>query len=317
MSLLHDSLISFLDTMNIEVGLSPHTLEAYERDLLKLLGFLTQQGIESPREIETEILKDYLEHLRQTFQERYPEQKYADDSIRRMLASLRSFCRFLLAEGIIKKDPSAGIVSFKGWQKLPKVLSEGQVFDFLTAPDAHSPLGIRDRALLESYYASGARVSELCDLKLENLHLSESMLRLKGKGRKERFVPIGQRALKALNHYLENVRPGLYRSEEYVFLSCRGRQLGRDRVWQLVKAYALKAGIASEYISPHTLRHCFATHLLDNGADVRSVQEMLGHADIATTQIYTHVGLNRLQKVARNFHPRRISSNSSPKERKA
>ncbi|NUQ35073.1 MAG: tyrosine recombinase XerD, partial [Planctomycetaceae bacterium] len=255
------------------------------------------KGIDEPGSVTRDILTDFIASLQ--------EIGLSPRSVVRATVSTRLFFKFLVAEGILKDDPARDLPAGKLWRELPSILSEEQVERLLTAPDPSTPLGIRDRALLECLYATGARVSELCTLEAGNVHLDESFIRVRGKGNKERLIPLGEQAISAFRRYLGEVRPALEKTpRNEVFLSKNGRPLGRDRVWQIVQEYCKQAGIDGSLAHPHTLRHCFATHMLEHGADIRTVQEMLGHVDIATTQVYTHVSMDRLRSVVADFHPR-------------
>lgn len=226
-------------------------------------------------------------------------------TIRRQISALRTYFKFLGGEGVVARDPTERLDTPKGWRRLPTVLSVTEIERLLGAPDADTPLGIRDRALLELAYATGARVSELIALRLQDLLFEERVARLFGKGSKERLVPVGRRALGAAALYAREIRPGLDRgrSRGVLFVNARGGPLTRVGAWGIIKAAARRAGI-SKRVTPHTLRHSFATHLLEGGADLRAVQEMLGHADLATTQLYTHVDREYLRSVHRSYHPR-------------
>jgi integrase/recombinase XerD len=229
----------------------------------------------------------------------------SEGSIKRSMVAIRMFLRFAKLTGLLENDFTAVLESPKLWQRLPCVCSEKQVADLLDTPDIAEPFFFRDKAILELLYATGARASELAYMRISNLNLDVGYLRCLGKGNKERVIPIGNVAIAAVNDYLKNLRPRLARpfSEDFLLLSRTGRPLSRIEIWRLVKKYAVRAGMPRN-LTVHTLRHCFATHLLSGGADLRSVQEMLGHVDIATTQIYTHVDNDRLRKIHRKFHPR-------------
>ena len=313
---MNTSIERFLGVIALEHGLSPKTCEAYGRDLRRFAAFAAKEGVTRPRHVERELLLDFL-----------AEEKaagLAPASLARRVAALRAFFRTLHAEQVIGEDPSADLDSPDLWKRLPVTLSADEVDALLAAPDTTDAFGLRDKALLELLYATGMRESEAVDLTLERLHLDESFVRVLGKGRKERVVPIGARAVAALRDYLQRGRPALEGVRECeraserdgkpararppggptnVFLSKSGRPLTRITVWRIVERYVLAAGIEG-HVSPHTLRHSFATHLLAGGADVRSIQEMLGHASVQTTQIYTHVDTDRLLAIHRKFHPR-------------
>jgi integrase/recombinase XerD len=287
----------FLDHIRFERGLSEQTLAAYRHDVVRLAGFLHRRGRAAPGEADTGDLRDFLFELK--------DLGLAPSSIGRNLSAIRTYFGFLLGEGLIVADPSERVQTPKSWRNLPDVLTVDEVARLLESPDLSHPLAWRDRAMLEFAYASGVRVSELIDLRLRNLFLEEEFATVLGKGGKERIVPIGRRAVGALSLYLREVRRGLERGggEGRVFLNARGRPLTRMGVWKILRGHVERAGIAKA-VSPHTLRHSFATHLLEGGADLMAVQEMLGHADISTTQVYTHVDRRYLSEVHRSFHPR-------------
>lgn len=288
---------SFADHLAFERGLSDRTISAYHRDLERLLDFLGREGIRSPDGITPEHLRGYLYHMK--------DAGLSPASIRRAISSMRTYFAFLLAEGVLQADPSDRLEAPRGWRRLPDVLSPEAVGRLVEAVDPDGPLFWRDRAILETLYASGMRVSELVDLQLVHLDPDDGLALVYGKGGKERMVPLGGAALGALDRYLRQVRPGLERGrgDGRVFLNHRGRPLTRMTVWRIVKMAADRAGIEGQ-VSPHTLRHSFATHLLEGGADLAAVQELLGHADISTTQIYTHVDREYLRTVHRQYHPR-------------
>lgn len=277
----------FLDHLRSERGLSPHTVEAYGRDLT-LLG---NAGYDYTR-LTRRDLEQFLGDLQ--------AQKYAPSSICRTLVAIKVFYRFLKKEDILSEEVASEFESPKVWQLLPEVLSQEQVDRLLQQPLTEDSLGARDKAILELLYATGLRVSELCSLTVTSIH--EGFVRVKGKGRKERIVPVGRKAIEAVDHYLLHHRNKVD-SDAPLFISRSGRRLDRIAVWQRIKHYVRKAGIRGS-ISPHTLRHSFATHLLENGADLRLIQEMLGHEEIGTTDRYTHVTGKRLKAAFRQFHPR-------------
>jgi len=288
---------SFVDFLSFERGLSDRTLAAYRRDLEKLLAYLEECGLNDPREITHQDLRGFVFALK--------DRGLAASSIRRSISSLRGYFAFLLEEDVLQADPSERLESPKAGRKLPDVLSVEEVGRILEAPDPGGPVYWRDRSILEVLYATGMRVSELVSLKMADLDLEESLCTVFGKGSKERLVPLGGPARRALDRYLAQVRPVLDRGkgEGRVFLNQRGNPLTRATIWDLVKRYAARAGIRRN-VSPHTFRHSFATHLLEGGADLAAVQELLGHADISTTQIYTHVDREYLREVHRSYHPR-------------
>ncbi len=303
-----------------ECHLSENTVAAYRRDLRRFFEWLGERSIGG---LKIADLGDYAAWLGQ--------QALAPASIARHLVSLRVFFRYLQLEGILQENLAELLGSQKIWERIPRVLTPQQVEKLLEAPAPHDPFWRRDRAILELLYATGCRVSELAHLRLQDLHLDQGYCLCRGKGDKERMVPLGIRAKAAVEAYLAEERPRLVKpatspegasacsslpvgpvrawesspgeGPPWLFLSSRGRQLRRERIWELVKRYALRVGVPAD-ISPHTLRHSFATHMLAGGADLRVVQEMLGHANITTTQIYTHVDLNRLKAIHKRFHPR-------------
>jgi integrase/recombinase XerD len=287
----------FLDYLTFERGLSDRTLTAYSRDLKKLFLFLSSRGVSAPEGIDSGTLREFVFSLK--------DGGLAASSIRRTISSVKSYFAFLLEEGVLTSDPSERLETPKVGRKLPEVLTVSEVRAILEAPDPDHPLFWRDRSILEVLYATGVRVSELLDLRMGNLEMEEGFCTVFGKGSKERMVPLGGPAIRALERYLRQTRPELDqgRGEGVVFLNSRGRPLSRMAIWSLVKKSAEAAGVTRK-VSPHTFRHSFATHLLEGGADLAAVQELLGHADISTTQIYTHVDREYLREVHRTFHPR-------------
>lgn len=287
----------FLSYLVVEKGLSTNTLDAYGRDLSRYLDFLSQRKISMPEAIRSTDILQFLTLLK--------NQGLAPRSRARSLVSVRSFHRFLHGEGFCQQNPASRIEAPRNLPSLPKTISHDEVERLLSAPLGDEPFALRDRAMLEVLYATGLRVSELVGLKVSQLHLDAGFLSAFGKGSKQRIVPLGEVAVEALQAYLAFGRGLLLKEQrtEFVFLNRFGRGLTRQGFWKIIKRRALEAGIIKN-ITPHTLRHSFATHLLDNGADLRAVQTMLGHADIATTQIYTHVTRERLRKVHEKHHPR-------------
>ena len=287
----------FINQLWSEAGLAENTLTAYRTDLSSFSAFCDKNNIEL-RRIEPVNLQKYLLSLRETSQ-------LAVSSIARRLVAIKLFLRYCYNNGWMEHDVATQIESPKKWQHLPTVLNTNQADALMSLPDEHDPLAVRDRAILELFYATGLRVSELTGLRMEDVNLDVGYLRCVGKGRRERIVPVGSRAIESLREYLTDLRPHLAegRSTNRLFLSRTGRGLDRTNAWRLVVKYARRLGISGK-LSPHTLRHTFATHLLAGGADVRVVQELLGHADVATTQIYTHVDSSRLKAVHSKFHPR-------------
>ncbi len=287
----------FLAQLWSEAGLSDNTLAAYRSDLRALADFLSRTERDFYKLTPTDV-QDFLLDQR-------TRQKLAVSSIARRLVAVKLFLAFCYGEGWLEDDVAALIESPKKWQHLPRVVGVREVEKLLTQPDLLEPLGARDRAIMELFYASGLRVSELVGLHLQDLKLEMGFLRCLGKGQKERVVPVGSQAVEALRHYLSELRPVLAegRSTDRLFLSRTGRPMDRTNCWRLVVKYARRMGISGK-VSPHTLRHSFATHLLAGGADLRLVQEMLGHADVSTTQIYLHVDNSRLKSIHQKFHPR-------------
>lgn len=287
----------FITYLLVEKGLSKATLESYSRDLLRYAAFLVRCGRPTVSEADTPLILKHLIELR--------AQGLGTRSRARHLVSLRGFYRFLAQENVLSADPSKLIDLPKVQLTLPDVLSVEEVRRLLNAPQSRNPQGIRDAAMLEVLYAAGLRVSELVGLKLQDVHLDAGFVRVMGKGSKERVVPIGQYAREKLLFYLGNGRNLMLknRTSPFLFIARAGRPITRQGFWKLLRRYAEAAGLAKN-ITPHSLRHSFATHLLEGGADLRAVQVMLGHADIATTQIYTHVANDRLREVHRRFHPR-------------
>ncbi|MCS7315045.1 MAG: site-specific tyrosine recombinase XerD [Bryobacterales bacterium] len=285
---------AYLDHCRIEKGLSFNTIEAYRSDLERFASFWKESGRGAPR---TRLIADYLDRLR--------TRGLDSRSIARQLSVLRGFFRFLLREAAISRDPTEGLRSPHAWHRLPCYLSLDEIERLLEAPDAARPAGLRDRAIIHLLYASGLRVSELCQLQLSDVNHELGVVRVLGKGNKQRLAPVGRAALAALQIYLEQGRPRLLgrRSSPYLFVSSRGTRLSRQAVWKLVARHAFRAGL-DRRVWPHAVRHSFATHLLEGGADLRSVQLMLGHADISTTQIYTHVVRTRLRQTLDAHHPR-------------
>ena len=287
----------FLDHLRFERGVSERTLNAYDHDVLRLSVFLSARGHAGPEEARTTDLREFVLRLK--------DLGLAPTSIARNVSAIRTYFTFLLAEDLIGADPSERIQTPRGWRSLPEVLTVEEIARLCEAPDLSRPLAWRDRAILEFMYASGVRVSELIGLEMRALLLDEEVAIVHGKGSKQRLVPIGRRAIGALSIYLRETRPRLEkgRGEGRVFLNARGAPLTRMGVWKILRGHVEAAGIEKP-VSPHTLRHSFATHLLEGGADLLAVQEMLGHADISTTQIYTHVDRTYLSEVHRTFHPR-------------
>jgi len=287
----------FLNYLTIERGLAANTVAAYRSDVIRYLDYITDCcSLTSVDDITADDVLDHMVELR--------DSGMATRSIARHLASIRMFHRFIQAEGLASRDPTRDMDSPRLWQNLPHVLSVGEVDRVLAAPDTSTPRGLRDAAIIETLYATGLRVSELASLRVEDVNLKKGIVRCVGKGNKERVVPLGRQARRRLKAYLR-VRADMLkgRSTDRLFISRRARGMSRQRVWEVVRYLARQAGI-TEPVTPHTLRHSFATHMLDRGADLRAVQEMLGHANIATTQVYTHVSQERLKQAHAQFHPR-------------
>jgi len=283
----------YLDYLAVEKGLAKNSLSSYATDLRRFGKWLDQHALES---VKRQQIVRYIQSMRSS--------GISARSVARALAALRGFFRFLVAERHLKHDPTENLDNPKLWSTLPKSMHPSEVDDLLAAPDCSKPDGLRDAAMLELLYATGLRVSELIKVKLEDVVLDAGFLRTFGKGSKERIVPFGDSARAAITAYMERSRPDFNtHNSVYLFLTNRGRPMTRQTFWMKIVKYARKAGIRS-HISPHVLRHSFATHLLENGADLRSVQLMLGHSDISTTQIYTHVSRARLQKMYDQYHPR-------------
>ncbi len=287
----------FLDYLSIERGLSNNTLLAYRRDLEKYARFLAGRGMEKADPVKRQDIVEFMQNQK--------EKGRAVATINRALAAIKTFHRFLARERLVKEDVSSLVETPKMWRRVPDVLTSSEVESMIGAAHGRRWKQVRDHAILEMLYASGMRVSELVDLKVESVNLDIGYVRCIGKGRKERIVPIGKKACRALRRYLSDARKRLARNTltNALFVSRLGKKISRQSVWKIIKYYARRARV-KKVIKPHTLRHSFATHLLEHGADLRSVQEMLGHADIATTQIYTHVDRERLKSIHQKFHPR-------------
>jgi integrase/recombinase XerD len=287
----------FRDYLTFERGLAPRTVAAYERDVARLTDFLLSRGLSTPAGASHATLRDHVFGLK--------ESGLAASSIRRAISSIRTYYGFLVEEGVLELDPTDRLEAPRAGRKLPDVLSRAEAAALVESPSEGDPMFWRDRAILELLYATGVRVSELTTVRVVDLDLDEGLVRVLGKGAKERMVPLGGAAAEAVRRYLREVRPGIQDREGGValFLNRRGQPLTRMSIWNLVKTAARRAGIPKR-VSPHTLRHTFATHLLEGGADLTVVQELLGHADISTTQIYTHLDREYLHEVHRRFHPR-------------
>ncbi|NLE91659.1 MAG: site-specific tyrosine recombinase XerD [Elusimicrobia bacterium] len=288
---------TFLNYLSVERGLSFNTLVSYRGDLKKYAAFLSERSAGALSGVTRSDIVEFMSAQK--------ARGISSNSIARRLAAIRMFYRFLVRERVLKDDPSGLVDTPKLWKKIPDTLSVEEVEALLAQPDLRRARGIRDRAILETLYATGMRVSEAVDLKTGSVNMDVGFLRCIGKGNKERVVPLGGKAVESVRFYLEKSRRKMLgkKQSDYMFVSRLGRRLSRQSVWKMIKSYALKAGIKKE-IKPHLLRHSFATHLLERGADLRSVQEMLGHSNISTTQIYTHINKDRLKSVHKMFHPR-------------
>ena len=287
----------YITYLDVEEGFSPNTIEAYMHDVERYISYLTSREIHSPSQVKKEIVIDYIESLR--------ECGLSITSVSRNFFALRSYHLFLYHEQKVQHNPTEVIEVSPLKRKLPDVLNIEEVFRLLESPDTSKPLGIRDRAMLEFVYATGIRVSELISMKIQNILFNEDVVRIMGKGSKQRIVPFGSTAKETVRNYLNTVRPKLAGnvSKDVLFLNSRGTPLSRMGFWKILHKYVIQVGITT-HTSPHTLRHSFATHLLEGGADLRVVQELLGHSNIATTEIYTHIDREYLKEVHRTFHPR-------------
>ena len=287
----------FHDYLALEAGNSAHTVASYLRDLTRLAEYATSRHVTTPEQLSAAQLREFIYFLK--------DLGLAATTIRRQISAIRTYFKFLVGEGIAARDPSERLESPKRWRVLPAVLTIAEMERLLGAPNTDEPLAIRDRALIEFAYATGVRVSELVALKLQDILFQDGVARVFGKGAKERIVPVGRRALGQVSLYAREVRPTLDRGKGrgFLFLNARGSPLSRVGAWGIIKTTARRAGL-SKRVTPHTLRHTFATHLLEGGADLRAVQEMLGHADLSTTQLYTHVDRDYLRSVLKSYHPR-------------
>lgn len=288
----------YLTILRFEKNLSENTIQSYEFDLKKFFTFLEKKNVNDLNDVTAEIISSYFDEQR----------KLGIDTatVARYMSSIKGFWKYLEDSNYVEKNPTEKLYSVKKSRKLPAVLSFEEIEKILQAVNTDDYLGIRDRAILELFYSSGLRVSELINLKISDLFFEEEVIRVFGKGSKERIVPIGQSAIFWINEYLRSSRPLLekkMKSQNFLFLNKRGTKLSRMWIWKIFNFYANQAGIKKE-IHPHTFRHSFATHLLERGADLRAVQEMLGHADISTTQIYTHIDREYIKQVHRDHHPR-------------
>ncbi|MBF0549379.1 MAG: site-specific tyrosine recombinase XerD [Deltaproteobacteria bacterium] len=287
----------FFAFLKVERGLANNSISSYNGDLIGFVHFLNDRGITDLKAVTRIDLTAYIFDLK--------KQGFKDSTVARRMAAVRTLFRFLVQDRIIETTPAAEVDLPRLRQKIPGVLSAEEVDKLLAAPDQSTPRGLRDAAMLEVIYATGTRVSELISLTLNNLNLELGFIRAIGKGSKERIVPLGQAAINRTREYLESARSRIAKAkpEPYVFINRSGKPMTRQGFWKIIKKYALVSGIQGD-ITPHTMRHSFASHLLERGADLRAVQEMLGHADISTTQIYTHLRMERLQQLHRDCHPR-------------
>jgi integrase/recombinase XerD len=287
----------FLGYLTVEGGLSDNTIQGYGRDLRDFLEFCKSGKVSEPKQITPALIQKYMIILAKA--------NRAEASAKRALVAIRMFLRFGKLNGLVEDDFTGILEGPKLWQRLPIICSKKQVVDLLEAPSPKEKYYLRDKAILELLYATGVRASEVAGLKISDLNLDVGYLRCIGKGSRERVIPLGKVAAAATLEYLKNMRPKLAKtfSGDFLLLSRTGRPMGRIEIWRLIKRYAARAGMPKN-LTVHTLRHCFATHLLAGGADLRSVQEMLGHVDISTTQIYTHVDQERLREIHRKYHPR-------------
>lgn len=288
---------TFLNYLSVERGLSNNTIISYREDLNNYIDFIEKNNINSLSKISKDNITGFMLNQK--------DRGIAPNSVARRLAAIRMFHRFLARERILKNDPSTLVDSPKLWKRVPDALTVNEVEALISQPNVHDPQGVRDRAILETLYATGMRVSEAVNLKKDNINLDIGFLRCIGKGNKERVIPLGKKAIASIKRYMEVSRPKFLKNKEseFLFVSRCGKKISRQSFWKIIKKYSRMARIKKP-IKTHTLRHSFATHLLEHGADLRSVQEMLGHADISTTQIYTHVNKDRLKSIHKQFHPR-------------
>jgi integrase/recombinase XerD len=288
-----DPIERFLYYLTVEKGLSANTLEAYRRDIQKFNAYLENIG-KSIINFKRSDLVSFITHLRDSGNQ--------SSTLARNIASLRGLCKFLLMEGLIKEDPIENLSTPKGWKRVPKILGIRDVTSVLEKPRG-GKFSLRDKAILEIMYSCGLRASEVVNMKTGDINFEAGFITIQGKGSKERVIPVNETALKTLKRYIEELRPILLnkKTSHYLFIRKGGKPMTRQRLWQLIKTYSKELSIK---ISPHTLRHCFASHLLDGGADLRALQKMLGHTDISTTQIYTKVTPERLKKIHKDYHPR-------------
>ena len=288
----------YLTHLEVELGLSSNTIEAYLHDINRYVSFLGERGISSPGQVEKQTVIDYIEYLRSL--------DLSVNSVARNISAVRSYHGFLYREQRTVGNPTETVEILTLHRRLPDVLGVEEIIRLIEAPDMSTSMGIRDRAMLEFAYATGVRVTELVTLRLQNILFEEDIVRITGKGSKERIVPLGGTAKRTILDYMSRVRLSLAEkkmAKDVLFLNMRGRPLTRMGFWKILRKYVVQAGI-TRHTSPHTLRHSFATHLLEGGADIRVVQELLGHSSISTTEIYTHVDREYIKEVHRTFHPR-------------
>lgn len=299
LNMIDEALVeSFLNYLIVECGLSENTIKGYKGDLRNFSNYLHERGAKRFQDLRAKMIVDFIEKEKQ--------RGLSENSISRSLVTIKMLYKYMIMEGKISVNPMSSVNTLKLQKHLPEVLHYKAVEEILQAPDCNDKLGIRDKAILELMYATGARVSEVASIKVNWINFDYGYIRCQGKGSRQRIVPMGAEASKSIRRYLQEVRPFLVKiegDEPLLFLSRTGKKLRRENIWGVVKKYAIKAGIRSN-VSPHTLRHSFATHLLEGGADLRSVQEMLGHSNIATTQIYTHIDRKYLKSIHQKFHPR-------------
>ncbi|MGQ3685866.1 MAG: site-specific tyrosine recombinase XerD [Candidatus Loosdrechtia sp.] len=294
---MQQAIESFLNYITVECGLSRNTIISYERDLKLFVAFLHARKIPDFQDVRPDTITSFIISEKQ--------RGISMNSVARAIVAVRMLYKFLFAEGRLQKNPLTSTDSPKLWKRLPGIIPHDKIDSLLSAPDVKTKLGIRNKAILELFYATGARVSEVSAIQMDWINLAYGYIKCRGKGSKERIVPLGAKAIEAIKNYLTTARPEIKNNQNsiYLFLSKSGKRLRRENIWVIVKNCALKAGI-HEQVSPHKLRHSFATHLLENGADLRSVQEMLGHVNVSTTQIYTHVSRQHLKSIHKQFHPR-------------
>ncbi|HDH11031.1 MAG TPA: site-specific tyrosine recombinase XerD [Nitrospirae bacterium] len=288
-----DPVERFLNYLTVEKGLAANTLDAYRRDIRKFRGYLKESNKEITNFTRSDLLS-FINHLRNSGNQA--------TTLARNIAALRGLCKFMLMEGITGEDPIENLLTPKGWKRIPRIIGTDEVSTLLKKPEGKK-LSLRDRAMLEIIYSSGLRASEAINIKLGDINFEAGFITITGKGSKERVVPVNEKALETVKKYIEESRPELLkkRNSRFLFLAKGGKPMTRQRLWQLIKQYSAQL---STNISPHSLRHCFASHLLDGGADLRALQKMLGHTDISTTQIYTKVTPERLKKIHKQHHPR-------------